>query len=109
LVDRIHRVLEDGDIMRIARAYHDWRTSSKYADVPGFCKSATTEEIRDHNMSLVPGRYVGFALGDTELMSLEDIRSELKEIKDRIRSTTNASERALKTIQDLLYGTAATL
>jgi type I restriction enzyme M protein len=27
--------------------------------VPGFCKSATTEEIASHGFVLTPGRYVG--------------------------------------------------
>ena len=46
LIDRVHRELTDEDIARIAGTYHAWRgdkDAGKYADVPGFCKSATTE------------------------------------------------------------------
>jgi len=35
--------------------------SAPYTDLPGFCKSATVEEIRKHGHVLTPGRYVGAA------------------------------------------------
>jgi type I restriction enzyme M protein len=62
MVDRTHRKLTEVDIARIAGKYHGWREKKPekgYEDVPGFCKSASLEEIREHNHILTPGRYVG--------------------------------------------------
>lgn len=62
LVDRVHRELTDADVAKIAGTYHAWRGdkgAEKYGDVPGFCKAARLEEIREHGHVLTPGRYVG--------------------------------------------------
>src|SRR5213075_1303927 len=55
LVDRVHRELSDEEARRIAKTYHAWRCLDdplrnlhsevrEYGDVPGFSKSATTDE-----------------------------------------------------------------
>ena len=56
LIDRVHRELTDADLEKITSTYHAWRRHPRpsdgrgaggegYADVAGFCKSATTAEI----------------------------------------------------------------
>ena len=85
LVDRVHRDLTDEEIARIAGTYHAWRGekgASTYRDIPGFCNSATLEEIRQYKHVLTPGRYVGAeeARDDNEPFEAKMIRltSELR-------------------------------
>lgn len=80
LVDRIHRDLSDDEIDKIADTYHAWRgekEADKYEDVPGFCKSAPTEKIREHGYVLTPGRYVGAAAVEDDGIPFEEKMSEL--------------------------------
>jgi type I restriction enzyme M protein len=61
LVTRVHRVLTDKELSRIASTYHAWRGEAEvgeYADVPGFCQSARLDAIREQQHMLMPGRYV---------------------------------------------------
>lgn len=60
MADRTHRDFSDEDIKKITDTYHLWRKASPdYADVKGFCKSATLDEIKANDYTLTPGRYVG--------------------------------------------------
>jgi type I restriction enzyme M protein len=87
MVNRTQRELTDDDIARIANTYHAWRgdigstaigattggattpaqsAPAPYVDIPGFCRSVTIEEIRQHGYILTPGRYVGAEETETE-------------------------------------------
>jgi type I restriction enzyme M protein len=59
MVDRTRKELTEDDIAKIAGAYHAWREGDGYEDVLGFCRSASIEEIRQHQHVMTPGRYVG--------------------------------------------------
>lgn len=66
-VSRVQIELTDLDIERIASTVAAWRGEAldeggqvgEYADIPGFCRSVTLNEIAEHGHVLTPGRYVG--------------------------------------------------
>lgn len=66
--DRVLRDFSVHDIAKITDTLHEWQTngmicegSLPFKDIPGFCKSATLDEIKKHDYVLTPGRYVGAA------------------------------------------------
>lgn len=75
LISRKIRILEEEDINKIVNAYKDFQ-NKKLEDIPGFCKSATLDEIKSKDYSLNPGRYVG--TDESDKLSPEEIQEELK-------------------------------
>ncbi|WP_079572906.1 class I SAM-dependent DNA methyltransferase [Krasilnikoviella flava] len=91
MVDRAERALSDEDIAKIASTYHAWKrtpsqvelvetlslvepveTETTYADIPGFCYSATLAEIKNAGYALTPGRYVGAAEAEDDGEPVEE-------------------------------------
>lgn len=98
MVDRVHRELADEDIARIACTYHAWRGEEgvgKYEDFPGFCKSATVEEIAARGYILTPGRYVGAE-------AQEDDREPLEEKMKRLTTTLESQFADSRKLEDLI-------
>ena len=85
MVDRTHRELTDDDTVLIAETYHAWRGeegAGEYADTPGFCKSATLEEVRGHGHVLTPGRFVGAEAKEDDGEPFEE---KMKRLVDQLR------------------------
>ncbi|GGK53311.1 class I SAM-dependent DNA methyltransferase [Nocardia camponoti] len=85
MVDRAERALSDEDIARIADTYHAWRGTDSaarkglsYADVPGFCASVPSSEIKQAGYTLTPGRYVGAAEGALDDEPIEEKIARLR-------------------------------
>ncbi len=104
LVDRTHKELSDEDIARIAGTYHAWRGepgcrgepgTSGYADVPGFCASATTERIAEHGYVLTPGRYVGAADAEDDGEPFDEKMKRLTaELREQFAESAEAGRRS---------------
>ncbi len=80
LVDRVHRELTEEDIAKIAGTYHTWRgekEAGEYEDIPGFCKAAGLEEIKEHGYVLTPGRYVGAEAVEDDGIPFEEKMTQL--------------------------------
>jgi len=106
LIDRTHRELSDEEIKCIADCYHAWRgeeSAGEYEDIPGFCKSATTDEIRDkHSYVLTPGRYVGAEKQEDDGEPFEDKMQRLTEKLYEQLAEANNLERTIKANLSLL-------
>lgn len=99
MIDRVHRDLTDDDIRKITDTYHAWRGDKdckiKYEDVPGFCKSATLDDIRQHGHILTPGRYVGAAEVEDDGEPFEE---KMARLTPALREQTEKSEKLDKII-----------
>lgn len=85
MVGRTHRELTGAEIARIADTYHAWqgkRSTGNNGDIPGFCKSATLEQVRKHGYVLTPGRYVG---AESEPEEGEPFDEEMKRLVAELR------------------------
>jgi type I restriction enzyme M protein len=113
MVDRTHRELTDDDIARIANTYHAWRTVGarhasplpEYRDIPGFCKSATLEEIRKHGHVLTPGRYVGAAEQEEDDEPFDQKMQRLMaQLREQQAEARRLDEAIWKNLKELGYG-----
>jgi type I restriction enzyme M protein len=104
LVDRTRREFSDADVAQIAGTYHAWREGLDYVDAPGFCASASLEEIRGHGFILTPGRYVGSANTDEDEVPFED---RFAGLIAKLDEQFKCSDDLTRTIQKKLAGIAS--
>jgi len=85
-VNRSIRALSDEDIKKIADTYHSWRKlDGSYKDIKGFCKSATLNEVKQHDYVLVPSNYVGLPEYDDEFNFKERFMSLQAEWEEQLK------------------------
>lgn len=99
LVSRKLRDFSEEDIASISEIYHKWRKGDdSYEDVPGFCKSATIEEVKELDYVLTPGRYVGLAEEEDDF----NFEERFEELRNLFVDQTSKSVKLDKKIIELL-------
>jgi type I restriction enzyme M protein len=100
LVSRKNRALSDDDIKLISQTYHNWREKDgKYEDVPGFCKSATIDDIKKLGYVLTPGRYIGLPDDEEEFDFVGKVTTLQKEIKEQIKEEARLNDLITKNFE----------
>ena len=105
LVSRVRRELDDDDIAHIAGTFQDWqRDEGSYEDVPGFCKSATLDEIAGHGFVLTPGRYVGAAAAEDDGEPFDEKMARLTaELAAQFEESARLEEEIRRNLERLGY------
>jgi len=130
MISRTQKELSAEDIAQIAETYHAWRSGacandessmmndesktqhsepsthhSTYEDVPGFCKSSTTEEVAKHDYVLTPGRYVGAAPLEDDGIPFETKMTEMSQtLYGQMEESAKLDEVIRKNLEGLGYG-----
>lgn len=93
-------------ISRVASTFHAWQSTDKdntYVDIPEYCFSASLDDIRSKDYSLVPSKYIEFINRD------EDIDLEIKmktlqvEFSNLLREESVSKDDLLRVFKELGY------
>lgn len=99
---RKQKELSEDEVRKIAETYHAWRGEpdvDPYDDEPGFCKSASLEEIAKHNFVLTPGRYVGAGAAEDDGEPFEE---KFPRLMAELRAQFEEGRRLEKEIEERL-------
>jgi type I restriction enzyme M protein len=96
--------LSADEITQVAENYHNWQQTdfeTTYKDVPEFCKSASFEDIKANDFSLVPSKYIEFIDRDSKIdfdTEMKRIQQDFKTLLQEEKDSQNQLLNAFKTL-----------
>lgn len=99
-------VLTDDQIAKIKKVYNAWQSAdqSQYSDVAEFCKSATIEDVRSHNYSLAPSKYIEFIDHDLDINYEEEMARIQTEMQDVMKAEKKSQQMLEEAFRGIGYG-----
>ena len=91
-------------IKDIADTYHNYQNNENYENVKGFCYSATTDEIKNNDYVLTPGRYVGVEDSDEDSIPFEEkMKNITSELSTQFEESHKLEEEIKKNLKAIGY------
>ena len=93
-------------ITDIAKTYHNWQQvghEKTYQNTPEYCYSASIEDIRAKDYSLVPSKYIEFTNRDENIDFDKKMRSLQTEFKNLLQAEEQSKNELLNVFKELGY------
>lgn len=92
------------EIEQIAATYHTWQQhNDTYENVAEYCYSATVEEIRKKDYSLVPSKYIEFVNRDEQIDYKEQMQSLQADLKELFAKEAELKKEVANVFKSLGY------
>ena len=96
----------DDDISKITSTYHTWQQESTevpYKNIAEYCYSATVDEIKVKDYSLVPSKYIEFINRDENIDFDEKMQLLQSEFSELLKSEESSKKDLLTVFRELGY------
>ena len=90
----------------ITSTFHTWQdtcANGEYQDIPEYCYSATLEEIRAKDYSLVPSKYIEFVNRDEKIDFDDKMTALQEEFSELLKAETKSKSDLLSVFKELGY------
>ena len=93
------------DRAKVADTFHSWQTKewTKEDNVPEYCYSASFDEVKAKNFSLVPSKYIQFVNRDENIDYDTKMRQLQEELSDLLTKEQQSTKDLLAVFKELGY------
>lgn len=98
--------LSDNDIAKVAEIYHNWQQTdwqNTYKNIPEFCCTANSEQIKANDFSLVPSKYIEFVDRDSGIDFNTEMKRIQKDFKELLKDEKQSQEQLINAFKVLGY------